>query len=588
MDSGAERCNKMYDDADAGGEPTRCLYVLSDVDGYKYKLVLQGAVQQLPVKRIKKYLQMATGLLPPQQLLSFNGVALQDDFIGEEAGLFDGAILRLQQVAPSANQHRSGGSACELEDSSDSVRGSAGRPLQRTTRRFTSSSYEPVGLTVVPQQKLSPVAGNVQLLTTTTTAASSVPPTSTHSPPIQSQCEESEPDGRQDVRVSRSRFRALPYTQPFSGAPPSPLPAAAVPPTYASELQSSVEHSRRHHDQVPLTVNLESVKEVGHSYYDDAQGYRRDMEAKVAALSLENVRLREQLQAVARQAAVSNTDWRQGEEIERLKTALTAAKQSLAEAAETAAQRWRTKEEELVKELDLLREERRRLQEDSAAQETRLHELLHSMEGEIRSLKYELRDRDEALQSTRQALAGLQSQLNQREGESPQRNGRLQRSLQEEASRTHSIAALRPLSGSIDVLAEEALSGLAYFLLTPAPLQLDPTNDTCVVSVSEKLNLLVTLDRETEHLYLYVVLLSELPTSPVQRMRVYELLLQGALLGKDMAGGGVGLSTESNLILMSTSADLRHRGALALAANAPSFVESAKAWEEHLEAFLSN
>ena len=122
------------------------------------------------------------------------------------------------------------------------------------------------------------------------------------------------------------------------------------------------------------------------------------------------------------------------------------------------------------------------------------------------------------------------------------------------------------------------MTHLSYFLATPVPLQLDPENDTCVVPLSDTLNMLVTLDRETEHLYLYVALLDKLPASPVQRMRLYEMLLQGALLGKDMAGGGAGLSTESNLILMSISADLRHNGALALAAAAPSFVKSAQLW----------
>lgn len=312
----------------------------------------------------------------------------------------------------------------------------------------------------------------------------------------------------------------------------------------------------------------------------DAQTRCRDMEGKVAALSLENVRLREQLQVVARQAAVAQTDWRQEEEIARLKAALAAAKRGIAEADVAASQRWRVKEEELVRELDLLRVERRRLQEDASGQEMKLQDLLHSLEGEIRNLQYELHDRDDALQSARLSLASVQAQLEEEKGVRRSPPPHEQRRCGQSSGDTV------PRLDSLDTLAEEALSHLSYFLATPAPLQLEPANDTCIVPVSATLNVLITLDRETEHLYLYATLLSALPTAPMMRMRLYEMLLQGALLGKDMAGGGVGLSTESDLILMSTSADLRHGGALALAAAAPAFVESAAAWEEKIDELL--
>ncbi|KAL7707797.1 Ubiquitin family/Tir chaperone protein (CesT) family [Lotmaria passim] len=530
--------NTAYGEDGSTGEgtPARCFYVLSDVDGYKYKLILQGELHQLTVRRIKKYLQKAAGVAAPQQLLTFNGNTLHDDMSGEEVGLFDGAILRLQQAAPNASEDLH--SSCSHSDGHRPANGPAADVgsmatsclLQRVTRHHVGSSRDRARCTALLPQSYSLVESTVMPASTLTGGVAAT--TAEPSPPQQ--------------------------------LPPSTAPCKHISGT--SDKSRDVGNVTS-----PLIANLGPVKEVGHTMHGDAQTYCRALEARVATLSIENVRLREQLHVVARQAAEANgsADWKNEEEIAQLKAALAAARRATTEADEAATQRWRVKEEELVRELDLLREERRRLRDDAAGQEAKLQELLHSMEGEIRSLKYELREKEEALQTTRLSLAGLKSQ-------------------QDQSSRGDQAtsSALLPLSGSIDVLAEQALTHLSYFLATPVPLQLDPENDTCVVPLSDTLNMLVTLDRETEHLYLYVALLDKLPASPVQRMRLYEMLLQGALLGKDMAGGGAGLSTESNLILMSISADLRHNGALALAAAAPSFVKSAQLWRKMVDELL--
>jgi hypothetical protein len=543
------------------GAPTRCLYVLSDVDGYKYKLVLQGEVHELPVRRIKKYLRKAAGIEPAQQLLTFNGVALQDSWNGDEAGLFDGAILRLQQMPPvgGGQQHHHGGHP-------------NGKYISHGMTAYVNNSC--------PVSHRSHVSAESFAPRQQANKWSSLPVQQCHlngadagqaaaSPPLQS----SSPAPRGNLAKMRGRSAGLdPRSHPKrSLSAPLPRtvysPPSATPPEYASvALRRRPERSP---DTSALDVNRDSVRGVGHALHGDTPSESRDLEARVAALSIENVRLREQLQIVARQAADAHADWRQEEEIAQLKAALAAAKSGVAAAEHAAAQRWRVQEEELVRELDLLREERRRVQEDAAGQETKLQDLLHSMEGEIRSLQYELHDKDEALQSARLSLMDVTAQLHEQKAVScPPVDKPLLRSQQ----------SAGPLTDSIDCLTEQALSHLSYFLATPAPLQLDASNDTCVITISSTLNMLITLDRETEHLYLYIVLLDELPTSPVLRMRVYEMLLQGALLGKDMAGGGVGLSMESSLLLMSTSADLRHNGALALATAAPSFVESAIMW----------
>lgn len=103
-------------------------------------------------------------------------------------------------------------------------------------------------------------------------------------------------------------------------------------------------------------------------------------------------------------------------------------------------------------------------------------------------------------------------------------------------------------------------------------------NLTCVVGSEEKNTILVTFDPATERLYLYSTVLTYLPEDAAMRLRLYEALLEGALLGRDMAGGGVGISVQSGLVMMSTTVDLRHSDAFALRDITPRFVEALVRW----------
>ena len=103
-------------------------------------------------------------------------------------------------------------------------------------------------------------------------------------------------------------------------------------------------------------------------------------------------------------------------------------------------------------------------------------------------------------------------------------------------------------------------------------------NLTCVVGNDERHTILVTLDIATERLYVYSTLLSSIPDDPTRRLRLYETLLDGALLGRDMAGGGCGISLQSNIVMMSTSIQLKHTDSLALRDVVPSFVEALQRW----------
>ena len=83
-------------------------------------------------------------------------------------------------------------------------------------------------------------------------------------------------------------------------------------------------------------------------------------------------------------------------------------------------------------------------------------------------------------------------------------------------------------------LANEMLMHLAEVLETP-PLTLDH-NNTCVIDFGARCAILLTYDLATERLFSYSTLLTTLPTDPVAKLALYEFLLEGALLGRDMAG----------------------------------------------------
>ncbi|AYU82661.1 hypothetical protein, conserved [Leishmania donovani] len=563
----------------AAAAPTTCVYVLSDVDGYKYKLVMQGDLQLLTVRKVKRYLQRAAGIDPAQQLLTFNSVALDDTMSGKDAGFFDGAILRLQQVSSSSAAL----AQCISVDGASPFHRAHGGPGCSSSFTALPRGEQDTGTRTSPRGDGSFFAETSPRLSASAATGVVGAPQLISSP------------------------RALP--PPLRCLSPNKLTGGAECEAYDAAscrrrgVVAGVAYSSPPElaGTTSVTVSTPQVIPGRASSAPNADGdgfhvYYRELEEKVAALSLDNVRLREQLQVVARQAAEACTDGRHEEEVKRLKAAVAMAQEGVKDAERAAADRWRVKEEELVKELDLLREERRRFHEESTAQEAKLQELVHSMEGEIRGLKYELHDKDEALQAARLSLAEAQSEKRSRtdvarRGVDICPRGEANHPFAPAASRRARIPLHQRQHGgssSIDELAETALEYLTQAFESATPLVLEPENDTCVVPVANDLKVLVTLDRETERLYLYVTLLNHLPSSPVQRMQLYEMLLEGALLGKDMAGGSVGVSLESNLVLMSVSANLRHSGASALAATAAPFVNAAQAWTKSIDVLLNS
>ncbi|KAG5494048.1 hypothetical protein JKF63_01882 [Porcisia hertigi] len=549
--------------------PTKCIHVLSDIDGYKYKLVMQGDVQQLSVRKVKRYLEKATGIKPTQQLLSFNGVALDETMSGRDAGFFDGAILRLQQVSLSS------GTLLKCTSAEK-----ASPPFTPMVPEYPTGGDSPpqkeapfADKTSPSRQAFAPAARSPIVATQLTSSANTSPLLQSLSPNQLAGGTHRQTQNRMSCAKPHSAAQiAYPFSQEASG------------PANAS-------------GDAPHTTP-QGVSSSSHTDCDTMHACLYELEGKVAALSIDNVRLREQLQVAARHAAEACTDWKQEEEVKLLKAALAAAQQGVTDAERAAAHRWRVKEEDLVKELDLLREERRRFQAESTAHDAKIAELVHSLEGEIRGLRYELRDKDEALQAARIALSELQRQnplanAGHRGGGGGGENLPTIHVTQPSTLPAACRARILPYqsqestSSSMDELAETVLGYLRQALESGTSLELDPENDTCVVPMANGLKVLVTLDRETERMYLYVTLLNYMPSSPAQRLRLYEMLLDGALLGKDMAGGGVGVSLESNLILMSTSAHLRLSDTSLLAVTAPQFVAAAWEWKEKIDVLLN-
>ena len=134
--------------------------------------------------------------------------------------------------------------------------------------------------------------------------------------------------------------------------------------------------------------------------------------------------------------------------------------------------------------------------------------------------------------------------------------------------------------------AVENLALLASDLGVPA-LHLDD-NNTCVVSVEDKYTLLITFDPATERLYLYSTLSTFVPKLPESKLKLYEFLLEGSLLGRDMCGGGVGISLKNDFVLMSTSIYLPTSPSSALKSITPLFVESLTKWRARVKELIGD
>ena len=105
-------------------------------------------------------------------------------------------------------------------------------------------------------------------------------------------------------------------------------------------------------------------------------------------------------------------------------------------------------------------------------------------------------------------------------------------------------------------------------------------NNTCILGIDDDYSLHLTYEPNSQKLYLYSPLLDGLPKDEKHLLKLYERLLEGSMLGGQMAGGGVGVATKEELILVHSTLDMEHAVSSALRAYAPIFLEMVERWRK--------
>lgn len=104
-------------------------------------------------------------------------------------------------------------------------------------------------------------------------------------------------------------------------------------------------------------------------------------------------------------------------------------------------------------------------------------------------------------------------------------------------------------------------------------------NHTCILGIDNTFSLHLTYEPNSDRLYLYSPILDGLPKDDKIRLRLYESLLEGAMLGGQMAGGGIGVAVPEELILMHAVLEMGvGADAQALRRFAPVFVDAVEKW----------
>jgi len=106
-------------------------------------------------------------------------------------------------------------------------------------------------------------------------------------------------------------------------------------------------------------------------------------------------------------------------------------------------------------------------------------------------------------------------------------------------------------------------------------------NNTCILGIDNTFSLHITYEPNSDRLYLYSPILDGLPKDDKIRLKLFERLLEGSMLGGQMAGGGIGVAPKEELILMHCVLDMGLGvDANALRRFAPLFVETVEKWRE--------
>lgn len=105
-------------------------------------------------------------------------------------------------------------------------------------------------------------------------------------------------------------------------------------------------------------------------------------------------------------------------------------------------------------------------------------------------------------------------------------------------------------------------------------------NHTCILGIDNTFSLHLTYEPNSDRLYLYSPILDGLPQDTKIRLQLYEAVLEGSMLGGQMAGGGIGVATKEELILMHCVLEMASADPSTLRRFAPIFVEAVERWRE--------
>jgi hypothetical protein len=105
-------------------------------------------------------------------------------------------------------------------------------------------------------------------------------------------------------------------------------------------------------------------------------------------------------------------------------------------------------------------------------------------------------------------------------------------------------------------------------------------NHTCILGIDNVFSLHLTYEPNSQRLYLYAPIIDGLPKDKETLCRLYETLLEGSMLGGQMAGGGVGVAVKEELILMHAVIEMVAADTSSLRRFAPVFVEAVEKWRD--------
>lgn len=112
-------------------------------------------------------------------------------------------------------------------------------------------------------------------------------------------------------------------------------------------------------------------------------------------------------------------------------------------------------------------------------------------------------------------------------------------------------------------------------------------NHTCILGIDNTFSLHITYEPNSDRLYLYSPILDGLPKDDKVKLKLYESLLEGSMLGGQMAGGGIGVATNEELILMHCVLEMGiGADPSSLRRFAPIFVEAVEKWRKKAKDIL--